>query len=252
MIDIHSHLLPGVDDGSPSVVVSAEVLTRFAGEGVEMVVCTPHLRASKAAEAPHAAYAAIFETLMAAVPGPPALQRGWEIMLDVPGMDLTSPGLTLGTSSAVLVEFPRTGVPARAGDELFRLKMAGLVPVLAHPERYWGCTPELVRSWRQSGTVIQVDAVALLAGGRMGQLALAMLEEGLVDCLASDNHGDRRSLAAVRTWLGEQGAAEHATLLTEINPRRILSNLGVLPVPPVRVGRGLLARLRELMRGRRG
>ncbi|MFI5250028.1 MAG: tyrosine-protein phosphatase [Gemmatimonadales bacterium] len=252
MIDIHSHLLPGVDDGSPSVAISVEVLARFAGEGVEMVVCTPHLRASKAAEAPHAAYAAIFETLMAAVPGPPALLRGWEIMLDVPGMDLTAPGLTLGTSSAVLVEFPRTGVPARAGDELFRLKMAGLVPVLAHPERYWGCTPELVRSWRQSGTVIQVDAVALLAGGRMGQLALAMLEEGLVDCLASDNHGDRRSLGAVRTWLGEQGAAEHATLLTEINPRRVLSNLGVLPVPPVRVGRGLLARLRELMRGRRG
>jgi protein-tyrosine phosphatase len=251
VIDIHSHLLPGVDDGSPSVAVSVEVLTRFAGEGVETVVCTPHLRASKVAEAPHAKYAAIFDSLLAAMPGPPVLQRGWEIMLDVPGMDLTAPGLTLGTSSAVLVEFPRTGVPARAGDELFRLKMAGLVPVLAHPERYWGCTLELVKSWRQSGTVIQVDAVALLAGGRMGQLALALLEEGLVDCLASDNHGDRRSLGAVRTWLGEQGAAEHATLLTEINPRRVLSNQGVLPVPPVRVGHGLLARLRDLMRGRR-
>ena len=124
MIDIHSHLLPGVDDGSPSVAVSVEVLTRFAGEGIETVGCTPHLRASKAAEAPHAAYAAIFDTLAAAAPGRPALQRGWEIMLDVPGMDLTAPGLTLGASSAVLVEVPRTGGPARAGDELFRLKMA--------------------------------------------------------------------------------------------------------------------------------
>jgi hypothetical protein len=55
----------------------------------------------------------------------------------------------------------------------------------------------------------------------------------------------------VRDWLGEQGAAEHATLLTEINPRRVLANLAVLPVPPVRVGHGLLARLRELVRGRR-
>jgi protein-tyrosine phosphatase len=251
VIDLHSHLLPGVDDGSPSVTVSVEVLTRFASDGVETVVCTPHLRASKAAEAPHAAYAAIFDTLAAAAPGPPSLLRGWEIMLDVPGMDLTAPGLTLGSSSAVLVEFPRTGVPARGGEELFRLKMAGLVPILAHPERYWGCTPALVKSWRQSGTVIQIDSAALLAGGRMGQLALALLEEGLADCLASDNHGDKRSLGAVRDWLGEQGAAEHATLLTEINPRRVLSNLAVLPVPPVRVGRGLLARLRELMRGGR-
>lgn len=251
MIDIHSHLLPGVDDGSPSVAVSVEVLTRFASDGVETVVCTPHLRASKAAEAPHAAYDAILDTLIAAAPAPPALQRGWEIMLDVPGVDLTAPGLALGSSSAVLVEFPRTGVPARAGEELFRLKMAGLVPVLAHPERYWGCTPALVKSWRQSGTVIQIDSAALLAGGRMGQLALALLEEGLADCLASDNHGDRRSLGAIHDWLSEQGAAEHATLLTEINPRRLLSNLPMLPVPPVRVGHGLLARLRELVRGRR-
>jgi len=251
VIDIHTHLLPGVDDGSPSVDISVDVLGRFAAEGVETVVCTPHLRASQAGEAPHAAYAAILETLAAAAPGPPALQRGWEIMLDVPGVDLTTPGLTLGASSAVLVEFPRTGVPARAAEELFRLRMTGLVPVLAHPERYWGCTTELVRSWRQSGTVIQIDAAALLAGGRMGQLALALLEEGLADCLASDNHGDRRSLGVVRDWLGEQGAAEHATLLTEVNPRRVLSDLAMLPVPPVRVGQGLLARLRELVRGKR-
>jgi protein-tyrosine phosphatase len=251
VIDIHTHLLPGVDDGSPSVEVSVEVLGRFAGEGVETVVCTPHLRASQVGEAPHAAFAAIFDVLGAAAPRVPTLLRGWEIMLDIPGVDLTVPGLTLGPSSAVLVEFPRTGVPARAGDELFRLRMAGLVPVLAHPERYWGCTTALVRSWRQSGTVIQIDSAALLAGGRMGQLALALLEEGLADCLASDNHGDRRSLRVVRDWLGEQGAGEHATLLTEINPRRVLSNLAVLPVPPVRVGQGLLARLRELVRGRR-
>ena len=88
VIDLHSHLLPGVNDGSPSVAVSVEVLTRFASDGVETVVCTPHLRASKAAEAPHAAYAAIFDTLAAAAPGPPSLLRGWEIMLDVPGIDL--------------------------------------------------------------------------------------------------------------------------------------------------------------------
>jgi protein-tyrosine phosphatase len=251
VIDIHTHLLPGVDDGSPSVEVSAGVLAGFAGDGVDTVVCTPHLRASEAAAAPHGDYAAIFAALVAAVPGPPALRRGWEIMLDVPGIDLTAPHLSLGGSSAVLVEFPRTGVPARATEELFRLRMSGVVPVLAHPERYWGCTPALLQAWRKAGTVIQVDATALLAGGRMGQLAIAILEEGLSDCLASDNHGDTRSLAVVRDWLAEQGAGEHARLLTEVNPRRVLESLPVLPVPPVQVARGLLSRLRELVRGRR-
>jgi protein-tyrosine phosphatase len=252
LVDIHTHLLPGVDDGSPSLEVSSAVLRRFAAEGVEVVVCTPHLRASQAARIPDATFEDIFATLTATMAGSaPLLKRGWEIMLDVPGVDLSLPTLTLGGSNAILVEFPRTGVPLRAVEELQRLRGNGLLPVLAHPERYPGCTMAHVREWRQAGTVMQIDAAALLAGGRMGELALALIEEGLADCLASDNHGDARSLAVVREWLAEQGAGEHAALLTEVNPRRLLGNLPLLPVPPARVRRGFLGRLRELVRARR-
>ncbi|MDE3054978.1 MAG: hypothetical protein KGJ70_13900, partial [Gemmatimonadota bacterium] len=53
MIDIHTHLLPGVDDGSPSLAVSLPVLQKFAADGVDVVVCTPHLTASRAVEAPY-------------------------------------------------------------------------------------------------------------------------------------------------------------------------------------------------------
>ncbi len=251
MIDLHTHLLPGVDDGSPSVEVSLGVLQRFAADGVDVVVCTPHLRASQAVKVTDTTYASVFDALIAAAPPRPVLKRGWEIMLDVPGADLSARTLTLAGSTAMLVEFPRTGVPLRAIDELRRVRNEGRVPVLAHPERYWGCTLSQIRSWREGGTVMQIDAVALLAGGRMGEMALALIEEGLADCLASDNHGDTRSLAMVRQWFVEQDAEEHAALLTEVNPRRLLEDLPVLPVPPVRVRRGLLERLRELMRGRR-
>ena len=53
MIDLHSHLLPGVDDGSPSIAKTVPVLERFASEGVECLVLTPHLIASRAADAPY-------------------------------------------------------------------------------------------------------------------------------------------------------------------------------------------------------
>lgn len=250
MIDIHTHLLPGVDDGSRSVEVSRKVLERFAQDGVEVLVCTPHLNASAAATAPHAQYADVFAELVAQVPASPELRLGWEIMLDEPNVDLRAPYLALGNSTAVLVEFPRTGVPGGAAAELFRIRMSGRVPVLAHPERYWGCTVEQVREWRRVGAVIQTDAVVLIGSGEMSRLAKSMLEEGLIDVVASDNHGDARSQAIARDWLVEAGAGEQARMLTHINPRRLLADEPVLPVSPVRVDRPMLQRLKELVFGR--
>jgi hypothetical protein len=114
MIDIHSHLLPGVDDGSPSIEVSVPVLQRFAADGVIVLVCTPHLNASQAAAAPYARYMEILAELRASAPAVPELRLGWEIMLDAPGVDLTPSELTLGDSRALLVEFTRGGPPPGA------------------------------------------------------------------------------------------------------------------------------------------
>lgn len=251
MIDLHSHLLPGVDDGSPSVEVSVPVLERFARHGVEVLVCTPHLDASRAPSAPHEEYARIFAGLVAAAPAVPALKLGWEIMLDQPGMDLRASWLALGGSTAVLVEFPRTTLPPGAAQELFRLRMSGVVPVLAHPERYLGCTVERVREWRRVGAVIQTDATMLLGSGPMGRLAKSLLEQGLIDCLASDNHGDSRSLGTARIWLDEIGATEHAALLTKTNAGRVLASQPPWPVPELRLERGMFGRLRDIVFGRR-
>jgi protein-tyrosine phosphatase len=251
MIDIHSHLLPGVDDGSPTIDVSVPVLRAFAAAGVRKLVCTPHLEASRAAVAPYDRHAEILEALRARAPEGLELALGWEIMLDVPGADLRSPRLGLAGSSAVLVEFSHAGVPPTAAEELFRQRMSGVVPVLAHAERYWGSTPERVEEWRRVGTVIQVDSAALTGRGRSQQLAVELIERGLVDVIASDNHGDSRTVATARDWLLELGADEQAALLTETNAARLLANEPTLPVEPVDKPRGMLARLRGLLAGRR-
>jgi protein-tyrosine phosphatase len=251
VIDIHTHLLPGVDDGSPSVDVSVPILERFTEEGVEVVVCTPHLHASRVAQAPHEQYETIFGQLRSRTPRRLTLLRGWEIMIDVPHADLRDRRLGLGGSRAVLVEFPRMHVPATAEGELLRLRMSGVIPVLAHPERYWGCTPAMVRAWRTSGAAIQMDGAMLLGGRNASKLARDLLAEGLVDCIASDNHGDNRSLAAARQWLHEIGASEQADLLTRGNARRLLDGETPLPVAPLpNVERGMLARLKQLVLGR--
>jgi protein-tyrosine phosphatase len=246
VIDLHSHLLPGVDDGARTADVSAAVLRRFAADGVRLVVCTPHLRASRAHRAPRETCADRLESLRAVAPDGLGLTCGWEIMLDEPGADLRAPHLALSGSSAVLVELPRGLAPAHASSELFRLSMSGLVPVLAHAERYAWTTPAVVREWRAAGAAIQVDAASLTQHGARGRLARELLAEGLADVLASDNHGDARALAPARRWLVERGACEQAALLTETNPERLLRNEPVLPVPPAPVRDGRLARLRDV------
>ena len=250
MIDIHSHLLPGVDDGSPTVDVSVPVLRAFAAAGVRKVVCTPHLEASRAASAPYERHVQILEVLRRRAPEGIELALGWEIMLDVAGADLRSPRLALGGSSAVLVEFSHAGVPPTAAEELFRQRMSGVVPVVAHAERYWGSSPERVAEWRDVGAVIQLDSAALAGRGRSQQLAVELLQRGLADVIASDNHGDTRSVATAREWLLELGAEEQADLLTETNAARLLANEPTLPVAPVESRRGMLGRLRALFGGR--
>ncbi len=246
MIDIHSHLLPGVDDGSPSIAVSIPVLERFGAAGVECIVLTPHLLASRAAAAPIEMHRAILDTLRAAAPCIPELRLGWEIMLDEPNADLGALHLGLGASNAVLVEFPRMSVPVAATSELSRIRSTGRVPVLAHPERYWGCTVETVAEWRSAGAVIQVDTACLVGRSRFATLSRALLDAGLVDLFASDNHGDSRSLATARDWLLDVATPEHARLLTETNARRLLEGQPTLPVPPLSRHAGMFSRLREL------
>ena len=249
MVDIHSHLLPGVDDGSPSIAASLPVLEAFAAEGVEVLVCTPHLEASRAPAVPHDHHLAVLGALRAEAPSAVRLELGWEIMLDVPGADLRAPELGLAGSNAVLVEFPRAAIPPNSAEELFRLRMSGIVPVLAHPERYHGATPEQVSAWRRAGAVMQLDVQALHGRGRTHQAAMALLKAGLIDVFSSDNHGDARSLGMGRQWLEEHATPEHVELLTSANARRLLAGEPVVPVPPMpRSRRGVLRQIRDLVR----
>jgi protein-tyrosine phosphatase len=128
--------------------------------------------------------------------------------------------------------------------------MSGVVPVLAHPERYWGCTAAKVEEWRRVGAVIQMDVAGMFASGPQGALATTLLEQGLVDLLASDTHGDSRSLLPARRWLIELGADDTADLLTRRNASHLLAGDNLEPVPPLERRRGMFGRLKELLLGR--
>jgi protein-tyrosine phosphatase len=251
VIDLHSHLLPAVDDGSRSVAQSVNVMTEMAAQGVTDVCLTPHLRAGQLAAVPPASHDEAFAALQAAAPALPRLHRGAEVMLDRP-LPVREDGarrFTLGGTRYLLVEFPRMVAYDTVTIALTRVVEAGLMPLLAHPERYACCSPEAVTRWRDLGARMQVDATTLLSTQSRGQRARALVAAGLADILAADNHGDDRLIGTGRKFLEAQDGAQQAELLTVTNPRAILADQPLVAVPPVEIRRTWMQRIRQLLEG---
>jgi protein-tyrosine phosphatase len=251
VIDLHSHLLPAVDDGSRSVEQSVGVLFEMARLGVTDVCLTPHLRSSRAAAGPTVAHNRAFEALRAQAPQMPRLHRGAEIMMDRP---ITPPvalarNVTLGGTRYILVEFPRLVAYDTVTMALSQVVELGLVPILAHPERYSSCSVEAVRHWRSLGARTQIDATTLLTSQARGQRARALVSEGLADILAGDNHGDTRTVATAAQFLRAQDGHEQVDLLVRRNPAAILSDSELTAVPPFRLRQSWMSRIKQFLEG---
>jgi protein-tyrosine phosphatase len=251
VIDLHSHLLPGVDDGSRSVVQSVKVMKEQVALGVTDICLTPHLRAGDLAKVPPEAHEAAYASLESAALPLPRLHRGAEVMLDRP-LPPSTPHVrrfTLGGTRYLLVEFPRMVALDTVSTALHRLVEGGLLPLLAHPERYACCSPEAVAHWRGLGARMQVDATTLLSPHSRGQRARALVAAGLGDIVAADNHGDQRSIGTGRQFLESQDGAEQADLLTRVNPRAILDDAPLVAVPPLELRRSWVQKIRQLLEG---
>jgi protein-tyrosine phosphatase len=251
VIDLHSHLLPNIDDGSRSIEQSVAVLEAMAAGGVTDVVLTPHTSVSALVghlEDEIAHRDETFAILEAQAPRAPRLHLGFEIMLDLePPLSLLGERrLTLAGSRYVLLEFRMAVQPKRASEALRAVARSDVVPIIAHPERYRHCSPDDFADWKALGARLQVDATTLARRGSRGQVARALIEAGLADIAAADNHGDGKSVGAAARFLAEHGHADVGRLLALENPLAVLEDRPVAEAPPIRLRRpGLLARMRN-------
>jgi protein-tyrosine phosphatase len=256
MIDLHSHLIPGVDDGAADLDEARAALLRLRESGVHTAVTTPHFNAS-ATENPDRMAAALeridrgWEQLQALARDEFSdlrVERGVEMMLDSPRPVLEDPRVRLAGTKFVLVEFNFQGVPPGAPRVLYEMKMAGFHPVVAHPERYQhGGDPFAgPEEWRRVGALLQVNWGSL--AGRYGrgpqEVAWGLLERGWADFASSDHHARGRlgARSAAELIVG-RGGEEQLQLLSETNPARLLDGQAPLPVPPLPPGVSFLRRL---------
>jgi protein-tyrosine phosphatase len=249
MIDLHCHLLPGVDDGSRTVEQSVQVLTAMQESGVTAVCLTPHHTIGQLSQGLPASHDAAFAALSALAPDGVRLHRGVELMLDraVTAEVEHHPEVRLAGTRYILVEFGRLTAVNSIANALHQLVQLGLVPLLAHPERYAACTPDAVRHWKSLGAVMQVDATTILTTRGRGRRARDLLAAGLVDIIAADNHGDDRMIGTAYRFLCESGGSSQADFLARRNPAAILADEALETVPPLAFKTGLLDKLRNLL-----
>lgn len=235
LIDLHFHALPGVDDG-PAGWDDALALCRAAeAEGTETVVATPHVLRDPWLNEDPAPRRALVAELNTRLGGRPRVLEGSEVWFGDDLVELWEKGpagplTALAGSRALLVEFPPGWVSPRAGEVFHELRVLGVVPVVAHPERniVFAREPERLAALVDRGAVVQVTAASLL--GEAGRAALAaaeaFLKAEMVHLVASDAHSMAARpprLAAARERVRRERGAEVEEGLFVANPKALLA-----------------------------
>jgi protein-tyrosine phosphatase len=244
VIDLHSHVLPGVDDGAPDLEASLAMARMAAEDGIQVMACTPHFMPGLY-DNESADVLARIEDLNARVADAGiglTLVSGADAHIRPDFLTCLRDGriLTLNNSRYVLFEPPHNILPQRLDDMLFNIVVAGYVPILTHPERMkwieqsYAMMVELVRA----GVWMQITAGSL--SGRFGKRprywAERMLNEGLVHILATDAHNLSSRpplLAEAREAAAAALGAEEADNLVLLRPVHILDDEPAETAPPL-------------------
>jgi protein-tyrosine phosphatase len=232
VIDIHSHVLWGLDDGAQTREQSIAMLEHAYASGTTDIVATPHFD-PRYTFSPDLVDARIAE-LTALTGGRPAIHRACELHLAFDQLDalFRDPSrYTFNARQYLLLEFPDP-IGSFAGSIIRKLLETGIIPVIAHPERnrFLQENLEMLEDWVEMGCLTQVTALCLTGGFGASLRAAAerLCDHGLVHTVASDAHDTKRrhtslaeAAAAVRARMGHEAME---ALFTR-NPRHVIEGL---------------------------
>ncbi len=206
-VDLHTHILPGIDDGARDMQESIEMAKIAAEEGITDIVCTPHLIADydagiRLAEERRAELSA----QLARQNIPVRLHKGYEVFLNQCFLDYRTPEkLTIGHSNHILVEMNFEQMPEDFDEFLHLMRVSKLMPILAHPERYRFLWKDfgLCKSMRERGILFQMNAGSILGmyGPMAQKMAKKMLKRGMVDLIGTDAHSTQKRAPWIRESL---------------------------------------------------
>lgn len=232
MIDIHSHILPEVDDGAKSWDISVAMCRMAAADGITHQVATPHANDRYHYDRPY--LQGLLAHLQELVGDQIKLSLGCDFHLSYDNLQdvLANPErYAIEGSHYMLVELSNYSVPQQTTDCFLKLGDRGITSIITHPERnpILRESPQRVLEWAELGCVIQVTASALTGfwGERVRRAAQWLLERNAVHVLSTDAHDTEKRvpvLSTARDTVAEICGIEVAEALVEGNPRAILDS----------------------------
>jgi protein-tyrosine phosphatase len=251
MIDMHTHILPGVDDGSSSICDSIEMLRKAETLGFEAVVLTPHYMSYTDYTSTLQTNKKIMNQLISEISEQGIrikLYLGNEIFFDPEILDIfeSDQFIALNKSTYYLVETVRHDANvAHFEDFLYRLQLKGFYPIIAHPERYDFVQndPKTLLDFIEKGSLVQMNALSLVGyyGHHAQDTAKILLERNMVQFMASDAHSlrayEKMDEALDIAWelLGE----DRFNRIMKINPRIAVGGKGQIQVNPEKVTKNM-------------
>ena len=256
MVDIHSHVLPEMDDGAKNLDEAIEMCTMAASDGIDTMVATPHM-GNGAHENNRDAVVRAIEELNA------ALKAQGEIPIRLlPGADNhiserldrlleTGEAMTVNDNGRyILVEFPKHIMPPRYLDWLFETKLKGITPIFTHPERHTVIqnSTDVLREWVQRGGLVQITAMSITGefGPNTRRCAEDLLRHHLVHAVASDAHSKthrRPILSKALKATKDLVDPDYAEKLFNEFPLAIVDGKDFIPPQPIPETPGLFARI---------
>lgn len=238
MIDLHCHILPGLDDGSDNIIESLTMARLAVADGITTAVATPH-KGTASYDPPSGTIRNVARELRQRLADEGIaleLLVGCELAAtsDIKALSATGQIISLGDSGRfLLIELPFTGHLGSMQQQFFDLEIAGYKIVLAHPERSMACQrdPKLLSTLHDRGYWVQLNAGSLAGsqGRRIRNLCIGWLREGVVDVIASDGHDSmarKPTLSPARSTVLKVAGEEVWEQLTTTNPRRVLNAAG--------------------------
>jgi len=235
MIDFHNHIIPNLDDGSKSIEMSLNMLREAEHQGITDVVNTVHFQHPKMMKK-NTSYDFVINEINNLqseldkqninIKIHPASEVFFNFNLT---KILDNPITTFGNSKYMLIEFQKLSFPKGYEDEIFKLQLEGITPIIAHPERYRAVQKDFnyVRRWIDRGYIIQIDCASIL--GKFGKetqiCSKNLLKNEFCHLVGSDAHNDKNRnflLKDTHEMLNEYIGNE-ATNIIKNNSKRIFA-----------------------------